>query len=60
MANKDSNPIIGWAFDGYPIYGDNALMAVLLAPWGCVITPQMTILVTAIIPLLLLLTYSCA
>jgi hypothetical protein len=24
MTNKDSNPIIGWAFDGYPIYGDNA------------------------------------
>ena len=24
MANKDANPIIGWAFDGYPIYGDNA------------------------------------
>ena len=23
MANKDANPIIGWAFDGYPIYGDN-------------------------------------
>jgi phosphatidylethanolamine-binding protein (PEBP) family uncharacterized protein len=24
MLNKDDNPIIGWAFDGYPIYGDNA------------------------------------
>ncbi|MEO1748345.1 MAG: YHYH protein, partial [Pseudomonadota bacterium] len=23
MANKMENPIIGWAFDGYPIYGDN-------------------------------------
>jgi len=23
MQNKDQNPIIGWAFDGYPIYGDN-------------------------------------
>ncbi len=22
MANKDDNPIIGWAFDGFPIYGD--------------------------------------
>ena len=23
MDNKDANPIIGWAYDGYPIYGDN-------------------------------------
>jgi len=23
MDNKDDNPIIGWAYDGYPIYGDN-------------------------------------
>lgn len=22
MANRDENPIIGWAFDGFPIYGD--------------------------------------
>ena len=22
MANADANPIIGWAFDGFPIYGD--------------------------------------
>lgn len=22
MANADENPIIGWAFDGFPIYGD--------------------------------------
>ena len=22
MANRDDNPIIGWAFDGFPIYGD--------------------------------------
>lgn len=22
MANADNNPIIGWAFDGFPIYGD--------------------------------------
>lgn len=23
MENADDNPIIGWAFDGYPIYGDD-------------------------------------
>lgn len=23
MKNADDNPIIGWAFDGYPIYGDD-------------------------------------
>lgn len=23
MDNKDDNPIIGWAYDGYPIYGNN-------------------------------------
>lgn len=23
MKNKDDNPIIGWAYDGFPIYGDN-------------------------------------
>lgn len=23
MPNADNNPIIGWAFDGYPIYGKN-------------------------------------
>lgn len=23
MANRDDNPIIGWAYDGYPIYGDS-------------------------------------
>ena len=23
MANRKSNPIIGWAYDGYPIYGDD-------------------------------------
>ena len=22
MANREDNPIIGWAYDGYPIYGD--------------------------------------
>lgn len=25
MANRDDNPIIGWAYDGYPIYGDSNL-----------------------------------
>ncbi len=24
MPNKDDNPIIGWGFDGYPLYGNNA------------------------------------
>ncbi len=24
MPNKDDNPIIGWAFDGFPLYGNNA------------------------------------
>ena len=24
MPNKDQHPILGWAFDGYPIYGDEA------------------------------------
>ena len=23
MANREANPIIGWAFDGFPIYGDD-------------------------------------
>eukprot|EP00903_Cladosiphon_okamuranus_P004283 g4281.t1 len=32
MANKDDNPIIGWAFDGFPLYGNNN-------PDGSVIEP---------------------
>ena len=24
MLNKDQNPILGWGFDGYPIYGDQS------------------------------------
>lgn len=28
MPNKDDNPIIGWGFDGYPLYGNNNPTAV--------------------------------
>ncbi|MGI9503052.1 MAG: YHYH protein [Geminicoccaceae bacterium] len=31
MKNADDDPIIGWAFDGYPIYGDNAPDGTLIA-----------------------------
>ena len=32
LANKDDNPIIGWAFDGYPIYGSTNPNGTEIAP----------------------------